>query len=64
MQPQSLAQLREAPVLSKVFLDMIPGNLVDQMARGKVIPVILFGILFAVALALGGEETRPVKKLF
>ncbi len=63
-QTMPLTTLRDAPVLSKVFLDMLPGNLIDQMAHGKVIPIIVFGILFAIAMALGGQETKPVKKLF
>lgn len=56
--------LRDLPSATNVFLDMVPGNLVDQMARGKVIPVIIFAVLFALALTLGGEETSVVRELF
>lgn len=56
--------LRELPVASHVFLDMVPGNLIDQMARGKVIPIIIFAVLFALALTLCGEEAVIVKDFF
>jgi len=56
--------LREMPVASAVFLDMVPGNLVDQIARGKVIPVIIFAILFALALTLCGEDVSVVRDFF
>ncbi|MDX1900616.1 MAG: dicarboxylate/amino acid:cation symporter [Gammaproteobacteria bacterium] len=56
--------LRDLPTASAVFLDMVPGNLVDQMARGKVIPVIIFAVLFSLALMMGGEETGSVKEFF
>lgn len=64
--PQSLATapLKPTPAISEIFLDMVPGNLFDQIARGKVIPVIIFGILFAVALTLCGDEAKTVRQFF
>jgi len=56
--------LRELPNASSVFLDMIPGNLIDQMSRGKVIPIIIFAVLFALSLTLCGEEALAVKDFF
>ncbi len=52
------------PSLKQIFLDMIPGNLIEQISRGKVIPVIIFGILFAISLTLCGEEAIVVKRFF
>ncbi|MBA3661876.1 MAG: dicarboxylate/amino acid:cation symporter [Gammaproteobacteria bacterium] len=56
--------LKQPPALSQIFLDMVPGNLFDQIARGKVIPVIIFGILFAIALTLCKEEALIVRQFF
>lgn len=56
--------LRQAPPLSQIFLDMVPGNLIEQIARGKVIPVIIFAVLFAIALTLCGDEVTVVRQFF
>ncbi len=61
---QAPITLKHVPTFAQVLLDMLPNNLFDQMARGKVIPIILFGIVFAVALALGGDEVQPVRQFF
>lgn len=55
---------RQLPTLSATFLDMIPGNLVGQIADGKVIPVIIFAIIFGVALTATGERGRTVRSFF
>ncbi|WDU82183.1 dicarboxylate/amino acid:cation symporter [Caloramator sp. Dgby_cultured_2] len=47
---------REIPKFTQVFLDMIPKNPVNEMANGKIIPVIIFSILIAISLAIEGEK--------
>jgi dicarboxylate/amino acid:cation (Na+ or H+) symporter, DAACS family len=42
------------------FLDLIPTNIVAAMAEQKILPVLLFGILFGGALASVGEVALPV----
>ncbi|KYZ74888.1 amino acid:proton symporter [Anaerosporomusa subterranea] len=57
---------REVPAFSKVLLDLVPANPVAEMANGKVIPVIVFALFFAVAIiiesAKSPESMRPVKE--
>ena len=55
---------RDIPSLSSTFLDMLPGNLIGQIAEGKVIPVIIFAIFFGVALTSMHEKGETLKSFF
>lgn len=57
-------QPRQIPTISSTFLDMLPGNLIAQIANGKVIPVIIFAIFFGLALTSTGERGRTVRSFF
>ena len=57
-------QLDQVPPFVQIILNMIPGNLVNQAASGQIIPIIIFAVIFGVALALVGEEARPVRDFF
>lgn len=59
---------KEVPTFTKVLVDMIPSNPVNEMANGKIIPVIIFSILIGVAIIIEGsrkpEKVEAVKNLF
>lgn len=59
---------KEVPTFTKVLIDMIPSNPVNEMASGKIIPVIIFSILIGVAIIIEGarkpEKVAAVKNLF
>jgi Na+/H+-dicarboxylate symporter len=57
-------QPRTIPSISGTFLDMLPGNLIGQIADGKVIPVIIFAIFFGLALTSMGEKANTVRSFF
>ncbi|MBX9597714.1 MAG: dicarboxylate/amino acid:cation symporter [Burkholderiales bacterium] len=57
-------QPRTIPSISGTFLDMLPGNLIGQIAEGKVIPVIIFAIFFGLALTSMGEKANTVRNFF
>jgi DAACS family dicarboxylate/amino acid:cation (Na+ or H+) symporter len=42
------------------FLDLIPSNIVAVMASGKLLPTLVFSVLFGVALAGIGEQAQPI----
>jgi DAACS family dicarboxylate/amino acid:cation (Na+ or H+) symporter len=44
----------------KFFLDLIPSNIVAVMASGKLLPTLVFSVLFGVALAGIGEQAQPI----
>lgn len=48
----------------QIFMDMIPKNPFEALAEGKMIPVILFTSIFAIALTRAGEISRPLVSLF
>ncbi|WP_255467946.1 dicarboxylate/amino acid:cation symporter [Reyranella sp. CPCC 100927] len=45
---------------AKYFVDLIPSNVVAAMAGQKVLPTIVFSVLFGLALASMGERSRPI----
>ncbi|MDC7789460.1 dicarboxylate/amino acid:cation symporter [Rhodoplanes sp. TEM] len=47
----------------KFFMDMIPSNVLAAMAQQKVLPTLVFSILFGLALATLGEVGKPVVAL-
>jgi DAACS family dicarboxylate/amino acid:cation (Na+ or H+) symporter len=45
----------------RFFLGLIPSNIVAAMAEQKILPTLVFGVLFGVALAgIGVEKARPI----
>lgn len=50
--------------LSNVLLGLIPKNPFASLANGQMIPIIVFVLIFAVALAKIGEISRPVISFF
>lgn len=63
-QAASAYQPREIPSISGTFLDMVPGNLIGQIADGKVIPVIVFAIFFGLGLTSISEKGKTVRTFF
>src|SRR5436309_3932010 len=47
----------------KFLLDLIPSNIVNVMAQQKLLPTLVFSVLFGVALAGIGPPARPVVDL-
>lgn len=54
----------QVPNLTKVFLNMVPGNLIAQISQGLVIPVIIFAIVFGIALTSIGDKAPVVQGFF
>ncbi len=48
------------PTVSAFITNIIPTNIVDAAAKGSTLPVILFTIVFAVAVLSSGEKCKPV----
>jgi len=42
------------------LMNVIPNTIVDAFARGEILQVLLFSLLFGLALASAGEDGRPV----
>lgn len=44
----------------EVFLHIVPESVIDAMARGDVLQIVVFSILFAIGLGMLGEKGRPM----
>lgn len=47
-----------------IFLNLIPKNPLESLAKGDMISIIVFALVFAIALAKVGEINRPVVSFF
>ncbi len=55
---------QEAPPLSQVLIDMVPSNPIAAMADGNMLQVIVFALLFGVALTVSGRKGQHVLNFF
>ena len=55
---------KDLPKFSSVILDMVPSNPVSDMADAKIIPVIFFSVLIAVAIIVEGTKNADTVKPF
>ncbi|MFP3388715.1 dicarboxylate/amino acid:cation symporter [Brevibacillus sp. SIMBA_040] len=46
------------------FIGIIPDNVVGAMAKGELLPILFFAVLFGLSLAAMGQASQPVIKLF
>jgi len=54
---------KDAPALSAVLIDIIPKNIVNAMALGKMLQIIFFSILIGISILMVGKKAEPVAKL-
>lgn len=54
----------EAPPLSQVFIDIFPSNPIESMASGNMLQVIVFAVLFGLAMALSGKAGERLASVF
>lgn len=54
---------KEAPSLSSVFIDIIPSNVVNAMALGKMLQIIFFSILTGISILMVGKKAQPIVEL-
>ena len=50
--------------IGNLFLNMIPQNPLESLAKGDMIPIIFFALIFSLALAKVGEINRPIVSFF
>ncbi len=55
---------REAPPLTEVIVDIFPDNPFAAMAEGNMLQIIVFAILFGVAMSLSGDPGKRVLGIF
>jgi Na+/H+-dicarboxylate symporter len=55
---------KQAPTLTQVIINMFPTNPINAMAEGNMLQVIVFALLFGIAMALSGEPGKRVARVF
>lgn len=55
---------RPAPTLEEVFVNMVPRNPISAMAEAQMIQLIVFAILFGVALTMAGQAGERIRRFF
>ena len=55
---------KTAPSLSQVFIDMVPTNPMKAMADGKMLQIIIFAVVFGLAISHLGERGKRIAALF
>lgn len=57
-------QSAEAPSLGQVIIDMFPTNPIQAMAEGKTLQVIVFAVLFGIAISAAGKPGERIAAVF
>lgn len=55
---------KEAPSLAQVLIDMFPSNPFTAFAEGNMLQVIIFALLFGIAIALSGDAGKRIANIF
>jgi len=55
---------KEAPGFAQVLINMFPTNPIDSMAKGNMLQVIVFALLFGISMALAGKAGERLTSLF
>jgi proton glutamate symport protein len=59
--PKTKSDIVAAPqTWDQILLHVVPESVIDAMAKGDVLQIVVFSILFAIALGMIGEKGRPV----
>ena len=54
----------EPPPLAQTIINMVPSNPIQAMAEGQMLPLIVFSLLFGIALVMTGEAGRRIEQQF
>lgn len=55
---------KEAPNIVQVFVNMFPANPIASMAEGNMLQIIVFAVLFGIAVAMAGDTGKRVAAAF
>jgi len=55
---------KEAPSLAQVIINIVPSNPIEAMAKGNMLQIIMFALLFGIAISLSGDSGKRVAGVF
>ncbi|MBP9722985.1 MAG: dicarboxylate/amino acid:cation symporter [Gammaproteobacteria bacterium] len=62
--PNTLDHVPGVPGVMDMFVEMIPSNPVVAFVNANILQIVVFGILFGIAINLAGEHGKPLALLF
>lgn len=57
-------QANKSPPLVQVIIDLFPQNIVQTMAEGKMLPLIVFAVIFGIAVIMSGDAGKRILSFF
>lgn len=60
---QTTVMEKEIPPVAQVLTDLIPTNIISAFAAGNVLQIIVFAVLFAIAINTAADKAEPLKKV-
>jgi Na+/H+-dicarboxylate symporter len=54
----------EAPSVAQTIINLVPNNPVEAMAKGQMLPLIVFSLLLGIAIVMAGEAGKRVEQQF
>jgi len=60
---QATVTAKEIPPVAQVLTDLIPTNIISAFAAGNVLQIIVFAVLFAIAINAAADKAEPLKKV-
>lgn len=64
LQSAAEVDIREAPPLTEVAIDLVPTNIVAAAADGKILQLIVFSILLGMAMSMAGQAGARMQAIF
>lgn len=64
MQSDASFDVSSAPTLAQVFINIFPSNPIQSMASANMLQIIVFAVLFGLAVALSGQAGERIAALF
>ncbi|CAM5207813.1 dicarboxylate/amino acid:cation symporter [Alishewanella longhuensis] len=64
MQSDATYDVSSAPTLAQVFINIFPNNPIQSMASGNMLQIIVFAVLFGLAVALSGKTGERIAAMF
>jgi Na+/H+-dicarboxylate symporter len=55
---------KESPSVAQTIINLVPDNPVEAMAEGQMLPLIVFSLLFGIAIVMAGESGKRVEQQF
>jgi len=55
---------KESPSLVDTIINLVPTNPINAMAKGEMLPLILFSLLFGIAIVMAGDAGKRIEQQF